>query len=86
MSGDVDTANGMLAETLSLVDRSAKLGVIHGNEPFGPPAVMDLQASLDGDGQVIDWRHEVFSCSHIGRPRPTPGYSNMQAAWLRANA
>ena len=58
----------------------------HGNEPFGPPAVMDLQASLDGDGQVIDWRHEVFSCSHIGRPRPTPGYSNMQAAWLRANA
>lgn len=30
-SGDAAAATGMLAETLSLVDRTAKHGVIHGN-------------------------------------------------------
>jgi small subunit ribosomal protein S20 len=30
-AGDVDTARGMLPSTLSLVDRTAKLGVIHDN-------------------------------------------------------
>ena len=30
-AGDVETARGMLPSTLSLVDRTAKLGVIHDN-------------------------------------------------------
>jgi len=30
-SGDAEAARGMLTETLSIVDRSAKLGVIHDN-------------------------------------------------------
>ena len=30
-SGDLDTARGLLGPTLSLVDRTAKLGGIHGN-------------------------------------------------------
>ena len=30
-SGEVDTAGAMLDETLSIVDRGAKLGVIHDN-------------------------------------------------------
>ena len=53
----------------------------HGFEPYGPAAVLDLQASLGGDGKIIDWRHEVYSFSHIGRPRPLAGYTNMQTAW-----
>jgi small subunit ribosomal protein S20 len=30
-AGDVETARGMLPETLSMIDRTAKLGVIHDN-------------------------------------------------------
>ena len=30
-AGDVDTARSLLPGTLSLLDRSAKLGVVHGN-------------------------------------------------------
>jgi len=30
-AGDLDTARGLLGATLSLVDRSAKVGAIHGN-------------------------------------------------------
>ena len=56
----------------------------HGYEPYGPAAMLDLQASLDGQGRIVDWRHESFSFSHNGRPRPTPGYSNLQPSWLRA--
>jgi CO/xanthine dehydrogenase Mo-binding subunit len=57
----------------------------HGCEPYGPAAVLDLQASLDGEGRIIDWRHESYSFSHNGRPRPTPGYSNLQSSWWRAS-
>ncbi len=56
----------------------------HGFEPYAPAAVLDLQASLDADGRIIDWRHESFSFSHNGRPRPTPGFSNLQSSWWRA--
>ena len=58
----------------------------HGCEPYGPAALQDLQASLDSNGRIVDWRHEAYSFSHIGRPRPTPGYSNLQSAWLREKA
>ncbi len=30
-AGDVETARGLLAATLSLIDRTAKLGIIHDN-------------------------------------------------------
>jgi CO/xanthine dehydrogenase Mo-binding subunit len=56
----------------------------HGFEPYAPAAVLDLQASLDSDGQIVDWRHESYSFSHNGRPRPTPGYSNLQSSWWLA--
>jgi len=53
----------------------------HGFEPYGPATLADLQASVDDAGRIIDWRHEVYSFSHIGRPRPMPGYTNLQSAW-----
>jgi CO/xanthine dehydrogenase Mo-binding subunit len=56
----------------------------HGFEPYAPAAVLDLKASLDANGRIVDWRHESFSFSHNGRPRPTPGYSNLQTSWWRA--
>jgi CO/xanthine dehydrogenase Mo-binding subunit len=32
---------------------------------------------------VIDWNHEVVSYSHMGRPLPASGHSNLIAAWHR---
>lgn len=58
----------------------------HGHEPYGPAAIMDLQADLDGEGRIVSWRHDSFSFSHAGRPRPTPGYTNLQTAWWRERA
>lgn len=56
----------------------------HGFEPYAPASVIDMQASLNADGAIIDWRHDAYSFSHNGRPRPSKGYSNLQSAWWRA--
>jgi CO/xanthine dehydrogenase Mo-binding subunit len=42
----------------------------HQWEPFGPPAVAHLEASLDEDGRIIDWRHDVWSNTHSMRAMP----------------
>jgi nicotinate dehydrogenase subunit B len=44
----------------------------HGWEPYGPAMVVDIRASLDARGQVIEWSHETFSATHRTRPRPGP--------------
>ena len=37
-------------------------------EPYGPAMVMDLQASLDGEGNIVSWRHDLWSNGHTHRP------------------
>ena len=44
----------------------------HGWEPYGPAMVVAIRASLDRDGQVIDWSHDTWSDTHRTRPRPGP--------------
>ena len=39
-------------------------------EPYGPAMVVDIRASLDGGGRVIDWSHDAYSDTHRTRPRP----------------
>jgi nicotinate dehydrogenase subunit B len=41
--------------------------------PFGPAAVVRLTAALDEAGEVLSWRHEVWSNGHVGRPGLGPG-------------
>ena len=36
--------------------------------PCGPAMALDLQASLDAAGNVVDWRHELWSNGHSHRP------------------
>lgn len=43
----------------------------HKWEPYGPPAVVRMQASLDGRGRIIDWRHEAWGTTHLSRPMPS---------------
>src|SRR5205814_8722758 len=54
----------------------------HTWEPYGPAAVIDMQASLDSDGRLLDWNHDVWSNSHIGRAASAPpGTSALAAVW-----
>ena len=60
----------------------------HAWEPYGSAMSMELRASLDTDGMVIDWSHESYSDTHLGRPRPklgNEGASRFLAALLREN-
>ena len=36
--------------------------------PCGPAMALTLRASLDADGNVTDWQHELWSNGHSGRP------------------
>lgn len=40
--------------------------------PFGPAAVVKIAADCGDDGAVVDWRHEIWSGSYMGRPGTTP--------------
>jgi CO/xanthine dehydrogenase Mo-binding subunit len=53
----------------------------HTWEPYTPAMVIRLQASLDGQGKVIDWNHDVWSPAHIGRSQPSDNDSSLIAAW-----
>ncbi|MAS38080.1 MAG: aldehyde dehydrogenase [Anaerolineaceae bacterium] len=41
----------------------------HAWEPYGSAMVMNMQASLNADGTVCDWNHDVWSYTHSIRPR-----------------
>ncbi|MEJ2757459.1 MAG: molybdopterin-dependent oxidoreductase, partial [Anaerolineales bacterium] len=52
----------------------------HQWEPYSPAAVLKLQASLNAQGEVISWNHDVYSPPHLGRSGAEPGTSAMLAA------
>jgi CO/xanthine dehydrogenase Mo-binding subunit len=52
----------------------------HRWEPYGSAAVVQSRGSLDQAGRVIDWNHDVYSYTHSGRPRRSPGQSTLLAA------
>jgi nicotinate dehydrogenase subunit B len=53
----------------------------HTWEPYGPAMVMQMQASLGSNGEVIDWNHDVWSYPHLGRARSGGDTSGLLAAW-----
>ena len=53
----------------------------HTWEPYTPAMVVDLTASLDAHDQVVDWNHDVWSPSHLGRSATAGGISALLAAW-----
>ena len=50
-------------------------------EPYGPAAVVQMQASLNNDGEVIDWNHDVYGYTYSGRPHPAGDTSLLLASW-----
>jgi CO/xanthine dehydrogenase Mo-binding subunit len=53
----------------------------HTWEPYGAATVIQMQASLDEEGQVLDWNHDVWGYTHIGRARAAGKTSGLLAAW-----
>jgi CO/xanthine dehydrogenase Mo-binding subunit len=49
-------------------------------EPFGSAMVMKLSGSLDAQGAIVDWTHELWSHPHSTRPGPADGV-NLLGAW-----
>ena len=54
----------------------------HAWEPYGSAMVCELRASLSKEGRVIDWSHESYGDTHMGRP--APGRSGSPAEKLLA--
>ena len=53
----------------------------HAFEPYGPAMRVDLAANVDKSGRVVDWRHDVWSFPHGGRPSPANPGVDLLAAW-----
>ncbi len=52
----------------------------HAWEPYGSAMRLDMQASLDADGMICDWNHDVYSYAHSTRPALGLSSSGLLAA------
>jgi CO/xanthine dehydrogenase Mo-binding subunit/aerobic-type carbon monoxide dehydrogenase small subunit (CoxS/CutS family) len=50
-------------------------------EPYAPVMSIKMQGSLDKDGEIINWNHDVWSPPHLGRARPDNETSGLLASW-----
>jgi len=48
--------------------------------PFGPAMALELQAALDAEGNIVEWRHELWSNGHSQRPGRSDS-PTLVAAW-----
>ncbi len=55
----------------------------HAWEPYGPPMVVAVQASVDAAGRLCDWNHDTWSHTHMDRALPFGERSAFLAAWHR---
>ncbi len=53
----------------------------HAFEPYGPAMRIDLAANVSESGRILDWRHDVWSFPHGGRPSPGNAGVDLLAAW-----
>ncbi len=36
--------------------------------PFGAAMAIEIEASLDAEGEIVDWRHSIWGNGHVARP------------------
>jgi CO/xanthine dehydrogenase Mo-binding subunit len=48
--------------------------------PYGSAMMLRMAATLDASNRIVDWRHEIWSHTHIKRPGWSEGV-NLLAAW-----
>ena len=51
-------------------------------EPFGSAMRMKMRADLSADGNIVDWRHELWSYPHARRPGGRDGVNLLAASYL----
>jgi nicotinate dehydrogenase subunit B len=51
-------------------------------EPFGSAMSMRLRAGVGADGNIVEWRHELWSYPHARRPGGREGVNLLAAAYL----
>jgi CO/xanthine dehydrogenase Mo-binding subunit len=49
-------------------------------EPYGSAMAFHMRGSVDADGRIVDWQHELWSHSHNLRPGDSEG-TNLLASW-----
>ncbi len=56
-------------------------------EPWGSAMIVELEGSMDADGRLTDWNHDVWSFPHSSRPGPSGGMDgcNLRSAWYLAD-
>jgi nicotinate dehydrogenase subunit B len=55
----------------------------HGNEPYGPAMMMEVEAALTSEGKISTWNYDVWSNTHSTRPG---GAGSLLAGRSLANA
>lgn len=79
---DVALDAALLARAVK--DRPVKLQWMRDDEftwePYGSPMVVQMRASLDAEGRIVDWQHELWSHTHSTRPGDKEG-CNLLASW-----
>jgi nicotinate dehydrogenase subunit B len=51
-------------------------------EPFGSAMSVQVRAHLSADGNIVDWRHELWSYPHARRPGGREGVNLLAASYL----
>jgi CO/xanthine dehydrogenase Mo-binding subunit len=51
-------------------------------EPFGPAMLVEIEAGVDEDGEVLSWRSDIWSNGHTSRPGRAPQPVLLAAAHL----
>jgi nicotinate dehydrogenase subunit B len=51
-------------------------------EPFGSAMSVKVSAGLNSDGNIVDWRHELWSYPHARRPGGREGVNLLAASYL----
>ncbi|HEV7618645.1 MAG TPA: molybdopterin cofactor-binding domain-containing protein [Burkholderiaceae bacterium] len=49
-------------------------------EPYGSAMAFHMRGSVDANGRIVDWQHELWSHSHNMRPGDSEG-TNLLASW-----
>ena len=50
-------------------------------EPYGSAMLVDLEAGVDKNNDIVFWNYDVYSDAHVKRPGPNSDGSHLLASW-----
>ena len=88
-NGADDAACDAAAIALHLPNRPVKLQWSRADEfagePYGSAMTVRTQAGMDSRGKIVDWKQDVWSCTHSTRPAGATGAGNFLYAQQKQN-